>query len=121
MNTPQVFSSNDEQSYDSFQNLLKEYLGADCWALQIDTEDINRVSSSEYVFNAYMDDKRSVRETIVEQIIREKIIENPHSNLLVYLHRRGRDAEIRIHMFMDQSLTILIHYNADLSLYEIVL
>ena len=112
MNMSQVFYANDDASYESLRSILKEYLEGDCWALQVD---------SEYIFNSYLDNQRTLRENILEQILRSKIIEDPHSHLLVYLHRMGHDAEIRIHMFIDNSLIITIQYNAELKLYEIVL
>ncbi len=108
----QQFNANDLDSYQEFQDLFKQYLEADCWALQIDEE---------YIFNNYLDDQRTLRENINDQIIRDKIIENPHSNLFVYLHRMHKNCEIKIHMFGDHSLLIRILYDADTKLYEFVL
>lgn len=101
MAVPQIFHALDPNSYQEFQELLKEYLGSDCWALEM---------NDQMLFNHYMDEQRNIRETILDNIIRENILENPHSNLLVYLHRLGQDSNIKIHMFQDRSLTVEIVY-----------
>ena len=63
----QKYDANDLYSYQQFQDLLKQYIESDCWALQI---------NDQYLFNNYLDHQRSIRENIEDQMIRDKIIEN---------------------------------------------
>jgi hypothetical protein len=108
----QKYDANDLYSYQQFQDLLKQYIESDCWALQI---------NDQYLFNNYLDHQRSIRENVEDQMIRDKIIENPHSNMLVYLHRLHTDCEIKIYMFIDSSLVIRILYHYNTKMYEIIL
>jgi hypothetical protein len=98
-----TFDANDESSYQDLQNLMKGYIEADCWGLEV---------NQEVVFDHYRDSSRSLQQNILTQMIREQIIQNLHGSLLVYLHRAAVDSVIKIHMFQDKSLTVLISYNA---------
>lgn len=91
----------DGDSYIEFQNMIKSFLGADCWAMTVDNE---------LIFNSYLDNSKAIRSFIEEDLIRDKILKNPHENLLVYLHRRKKNAQIRIYMFYEDSWTINIDY-----------
>lgn len=96
----EYFFSNT-QSYQELQNMIKDYVGADCWAITV---------NDEIVFNSYLDNSKHIRRFIEEDVIRDKILEDPHGNLLVYIHRRKANARIRIYMLNIYSWTINIDY-----------
>jgi hypothetical protein len=96
------YDDEDKNSYEAFQNMLKDFISADCWAVTVDDE---------IIFSGYLDPSKSIRSFIEEAVIRDKILEDPHANLLVYLHRRKSNARIRIYMFYTSSWTINIDYN----------
>jgi hypothetical protein len=52
----------------------------------------------------------SIRSQIESQVVRDKILENPHGYLLVFLHRRKTNAKIRIYMFYKYTWTVNIDY-----------
>lgn len=91
----------DKNSYESFQNMMKSFIGSDCWAVTV---------NDEVIFDSYLDNSKSIRSFIEEDLIRDKILEDPHGSLLVYLHRRRTNARIRIYMFYQDSWTMNIDY-----------
>jgi hypothetical protein len=96
------YDGDDQSSYIEFQNMIKSFLEADCWAMTV---------NNEVIFNSYLDNSKLIRSFIEETLIRDKILKDPHSNLLVYLYRQKINAQIRIYMFYKNSWTINIDYN----------
>lgn len=96
-----VYEADDKNSYEAFQNMIKEFVGADCWGMTV---------NDDVIFDSYLDNSKSIRYFIEEDVIRDKIYNNPHESLLVYLHRRKTNARIRIYMFYSQPWTLNIEY-----------
>lgn len=96
-----VYEAEDKNTYEAFQNMIKEFIGSDCWAMTV---------NDEVIFDSYLDNSKSIRSFIEEDVIRDKILDNPHQNLLVYLHRRKSNAHIRIYMFYSEPWTLNIEY-----------
>ena len=94
-------SDEDKNSYESLKNMIKDFIGADCWAMSV---------NDEIIFNNYLDNSKSIRAFIEESVIRDKIWKDPHENLLVYIHRRKSNARIRIYMFYITTWTLNIDY-----------
>jgi hypothetical protein len=108
------YSSNvDRNSYNELIKLIEECVGADCWALTVDDQ---------IVFNSYpevheRDHPRSIRQEILEKMIRDSIDSDVHGNLLVHLFRRDKNCanplatrRIRIYMFREDAWTMNIDY-----------
>ena len=91
--------------------LITDLVGSDCWALTntILNEDLDK--PTEIVFNSYEENKLSLKEIIMNNSIRNNIIENPHDNLLLPLYRFKRSANIEIYMFPVNFYKIQINYN----------
>jgi len=100
----------DKQSYQQFQKIIQDFVGADCWALTVDDN---------IVFNSFPENENDIRTEITDDLIRDKIIENPHGSLLVHLIRRNRNARIRIYMFCSYSWTMNIDYKASHKVFQI--
>lgn len=83
-------------------NLIKDLIGADCWAVTFDDE---------ILFNEYVN--KSIREKIEDQNIRDSITDNVHRNLLVHSVRKYANSKIVIYMFGQNSWTVTIDYIAD--------
>ncbi len=98
----------NKESYETLENLIKGYVGSDCWAVVVDDE---------ILFNNY--DRIGMRDKIINNQIRDKIIENPHTNLLVNLLRNKKDSLIRIYLFGSQSWTLNIEYKNDYKVFEL--
>lgn len=96
-----VYEAEDKNTYEAFQNMIKKFVGADCWAMTV---------NDEVIFDSYLDNSKSIRSFIEEDVIRDKIFNNPHETLLVYLHRRNANARIRIYMFYSEPWTLNIEY-----------
>jgi hypothetical protein len=95
------YDLNDKIIYEDFQNMIKGFISADCWGVTVDDE---------VVFDSYLDNSKSFRSFIEEDVIRDKILEDPHGSLLVYLHRRRTNSRIRIYMFYEDCWTMNIDY-----------
>jgi hypothetical protein len=95
------YDADDKSSYESLQNMIKSLINADCWAMTV---------NNEVIFDSFLDNSKSIRLFIEEDIIRDKIVEDPHGSLLVYLHRRKTNARIRIYMLYTNSWTMNIDY-----------
>jgi hypothetical protein len=100
----------DKQSYKDLENLIKDFIGSDCWAVTIDDD---------VIFNSYPSNKKKIRDSIMEEMIRDKMIENPHENFLVYIHRRRQNAKVRIYMFCGHPWTMNIDYKAEHKLFQV--
>lgn len=93
-----------EYSMSEYQELiekLKEFIGSDCWGLTV---------NDDVIFDSYLDNSKSIRLFIEEDVIRDKILNDPHGRLLVYLHRRQSNSRIRIYMSYTEPWTINIDF-----------
>jgi hypothetical protein len=98
----------DSQSYKNLEKLIQNFVGEDCWGLTIDDE---------VLFNNYQ--KKSIRNIVLDNVVRERIIDNPHVNLLVHIFRGNRDARIRIYMFGGQPWTVNIDFKASHKIFQV--
>lgn len=102
------FSLGPNGNYPKLLELIQDYVGADCWAF---------VVNNEILFNNYNDESKTFKQIIEEKIIRDKIIENPHS-VLVEVNRRNVNTVIEIYMFpKPHSYKLMIRYVADVEKY----
>lgn len=101
VDTPRVYNSENHDEYSNFLKIVKEFVGADCWALDID---------GQVVFNNY-NHELSYTDLLLSGMKRDTIIDNPH-NLFVHIHRKGKDATIQIFMFQSNSYMLQIDYKA---------
>jgi hypothetical protein len=74
-----VFYINDRISYERLQEIITEYVEADCWAVTV---------NNEIIFCSFDNHFKSMRDIILDDIIRKQIIEEPHSSLLVNINRQ---------------------------------
>ncbi len=102
------------ENNDDYNDLIKQienYVGADCWAVKVDDE---------IIFNSYNDATKIYKELITEDCIRGKIIESPHSSILVHINRRGVNAKFEIYMFpRPESYKIMILFEANQKKYTV--
>ena len=103
----QLVFSIDERS--KIEEMIKDNVGADCWALQ--TISIN--GRTEMIFNSYEEEKKSLREIILDDVVRDAVMTSPHRHLLVKLYRYNIDTSINIYMFGQYPYRIQIDYNTN--------
>jgi hypothetical protein len=95
-----LYYIDDKKQYADFKKEFIDYVSADCHAITLDDE---------ILYNSYND--KSVRERLQDDMIRDKIMENPHS-LFVNIFRKRRDARVIIYMFGTYPWFIAIYYNS---------
>src|SRR6185437_2505466 len=95
--TKLVFTVGDE-----IDAVLSDYLSADCWAL---------VVNDEVIYNAYVD--KTVKENVMEDVMRSHIIKNPHATMLCSLYRQSRDFVVRLFMFGTESWEVRLSYSVN--------
>lgn len=101
----------DHESYDSLCKIISYYVGEDCWGVSVDNE---------VLFNSYLTFKnKSVKKYMNDTLIRDLIINDPHSNLLLPIMRKNQDSRIRIYMFGSNCWTINILYKHIYKVYQI--
>jgi hypothetical protein len=100
---------NDDERF-KVEKLISKCINSDCWALSVDfIENLE----NEILFNIYHEENLSLKENIMNNIIRQTISTNPHGNLLVSLYRRHISANINIYLHKYSPLKIQIYYNHD--------
>ena len=108
----------DDLEYESLCKFVKEYVNADCRALTI---------NDEIIFNSY-NELTSFKDQIIEDILRDQIVKNPHRSLFCPVHRGKKDKEtgelirkesvIRIYMMEEPHLQIIeIHFDPERMVY----
>jgi hypothetical protein len=75
--------------YESLCDLISDLVAADCWAVTI---------NDEILFNSYNRDM-PIKKHIKEELIRDKIIKNPHTAILMHINRKQTNFIIKIYMF----------------------
>jgi len=98
----------DSESYEQLEKLIQTFVGADCWAVTV---------NNQVLFNSYY--KKNIRNYILDDMVRDRIIENPHANLLVYLFRRKVDTRIRLYMFGGHTWTVNIDFKAKQKVFQV--
>ena len=117
LNTFLFYSSDiDRESYYHLNTLIWDYVGADCWAISV--KEVN-IAKEQVVYNSYPCKNKSIRKEIVEDLVRNEIIENPHSSLLVHIIRRKQNARIRLFMGQELTTTMNIDYKVNHKVFQI--
>lgn len=93
-----------DDNYLRFTQQVEEYVGADCWAVEVD---------GKLVFNDY--ENKSIREKIIDDTIRHEMINNIHKTVFVNFFRVNKDASMTIYMFGSDSYSINIKFEANFS------
>ena len=65
----------NENNYQDLIKFVRDVVGADCWAVTVNEEQI---------FNSYVNTK-TFKDHIIDDVYRDKIIENPHSSIFVHI------------------------------------
>ncbi len=97
------FRRRSEKDYAALSKLIKEYVGADCWAF---------VVNGEIIFNSYIE-KKTYKDKLVERGLRNQIIDNPHATILVEINRKDENVSIEIYMFGTHPFMLQITYDAE--------
>jgi hypothetical protein len=97
----------DNDSYDNFLNIFKELVSADCWALVVDDQ---------MIFNSYQ--PKSLRNKLLDKIVRDYIIENPHS-IFCELFRNKKNSKIVVYMFQVNTWFMVIDYLANNDTFDV--
>lgn len=104
---PRTYYIDDEKHYADFQEEIQTYVGADCHAITFDDE---------ILYNSYTE--KSIRERLEDDLIRDKIISNPHA-LFVNLFKKGANAKVVLYMFGKYPWFVAIYYNAERNLIDV--
>ena len=96
------------------QKIIEDTVGGDCLALTIALD-----GSQEIIFNNYKDENLSFKESIMNDIVRDTIIKNPHGNLLVHLYQHNLNAQIDIYMYRQYPFKIQIIYNQEEKIFTV--
>ena len=100
--------------------LITDNVGADCWAVTSTILNTGLdVDPTEVLFNNYEEETLSLKKNIMNNVIRDKIIKNPHCSLLIHLFRYEKSANIDIYMFKKTPYKIRINYNWDNEVFTI--
>jgi len=97
---------NVNESYEDLLAEMKEYIMADCFAVKV---------NDNVIFNTNME--LTIRERILEQMIRNTIIESPHQYIICNLLRNKIDFIIEIYMFSMYPWKLVIKYNNNSTFY----
>lgn len=96
-----TFAIFDNLEYEKFEDEFIDYVGGDCHAI---------VVNDEIIINSYK--QKSYRERLIDDSIRNNIIDNPHS-LFVKLFRENKKARVILYMFGHFPWFLVIHYRPD--------
>lgn len=88
------------EEYGEFLKEFQMYIGGDCHAITL---------NDEIIYNTY--ENKSVREILQDGLIRDKIIENPHS-LFVNIIRKSENARVIVYMFGKTPWFLATYYNS---------
>ena len=108
----------DDNEYNALCKFVKKYVNADCRALTI---------NDEVIFDSY-NELTSFKSQILEDILRDQIVKNPHRSLFSPVHRGKKDpltgelirkkGVIRIYMMEEPHLKIVeIHFDPERMVY----
>ena len=80
---------NRKDDLDKIYEVISDLVGADCWAVTVDND---------ILYNQY-DSEKTIRDRIIDGMVRDQIIKTPHARLLVHLFRARKPAVVNIYMF----------------------
>ena len=95
-----TYRANNTDEYGKFLEIVKDYVGPDCWAIKVNEETL---------FDFYQD--MSVKEYIQLSILHDKIADRPHI-LFVNMFNKRKDSTIMIEMYSNVDLVVKITYRA---------
>jgi hypothetical protein len=102
----------DDLEYNSLCKFVKEYVNNDCRALTI---------NDEVIFNSY-NELTSFQGHILEDMLRDQIVKNPHRSLFCPVHRGKKESAIRIYMMEEPHLQIIeIHFDPERMVYFFII
>jgi hypothetical protein len=105
---------NGKTTYDlnnDYQNLLEfvtSYVEADCYQVTVDNVDIFHVTND-----------LTIKNHIMEQIIRDKIIADPHRSIFCPMLRKSQCFTVEIYLFQSTPWKIVIDYRYDEKLFYV--
>lgn len=105
--TKKVYSKDD-----TIVELIKELVGADCWAVSVNDKEVLFNNYTNDILNTQQYESFSYRNWIQENIIREAIIDNVHCSILVAFYRSKVDNHVDIYMFGDNSWKVRVSFKA---------
>ena len=110
-----TFMIDDDEDYETLCNFVKAYVDADCRALTINDEVIfNSYNNRASVEPSTQGDQTNYQGQILEDILRDQIIKNPHRSLFSLVHRTKKEGVIRIYMLEEPHLQIIeIHFDPE--------
>jgi hypothetical protein len=86
--------------YGDFLEVVKEYVGGDCWAIKV---------NDEVLFDCYKD--LSLKEQLQASILRDKMVDCPHL-LFTDMFIKKKDGTIIINMYSQNTMVVKITYKA---------
>ena len=104
LKAPFSYSVDSKPCYDEFCQEFIACVSGDCHAITV---------NDEILYNSY--ESKSIRETLQDDMIREKIIENPHS-LFVNLFRKKENAHVIIYMLGKTPWFLAVYYHDEMRL-----
>jgi hypothetical protein len=90
-----------ENDYKKLTNIISEYIEADCFAVKLDNCILFNIN----------DVNLSPRDYIMEQMIRDKLIESPHRYLLSNMFRKNNDFILEIFMSRTTPWKLVVRYS----------
>jgi hypothetical protein len=109
--TKNIYAINDmynKEDYKLLNTILSDLIESDCHAVTVDNE---------IVYNGFDIENMSFIDSINEKLIRNRLISNIHSSLLIKIHRNKNDCIIRIFMFSEQTWFVEAKYVHEYELY----
>lgn len=105
-----TYLSSNHELYKKCIKDISSYINGDCWGIIMNGSDI--------LFNSY-NPFRTVREKVVDRIIKDECGTNPRGLLLSDINRQGIDATIDIYMFPKELKPMRMHvaYHAESGTY----
>ena len=105
-----TYESGNRTSYEECIKELTDWINTDCWGVIVNDTDI--------LFNSY-NPTRTVREKIMDVVIRNECVKNLHEALLCEINRQRVDTSIDIYMFSaDRApMRVRVSYRGSVSTY----
>jgi hypothetical protein len=85
---------NENLTYINFCEFIEEVLSGDCWAVKV---------NDEILFNYFNEHEKSYRDRILDDVIRQELIDDIDSSLFLQLFRKNKDVDIVIYMFGNET------------------
>ena len=98
-----------DESYNEVLLNVSEFVNGDCHAIVLD---------GEIIYNIY-NEELSYREKINEDIVRQKIADQPHRHLFCQVLRKNKDFTVEIFMFKENPWKLVIRFDLDNSQFHL--